>query len=351
MNKEKRKSNIVFYLFLLVCIAYVIFYIWHMVKVSSKPKYNADFKVGVVQTSDTDNVSYITYYDKDLKNVYTQKISNGDLGETYEAPQIAGNSVYMVPKRSNEGKDSKSVIALDMKTGKKTSYSIGHLHSTNLRVDANNIYTATSKDQELKLSKYIKSSKKTKSLTFSNTTLNCFKVSNSMLYAVLTTSDNKNILDIIDTKTMKVDSTVDLSSFKGQITDFVFTDTELYFIFTDDNSKGGLGSYNLVTKKTEVIDLTLEAPDQIARVNSSFVITSKTSNKVTVYNYAKNDVKTYELPTVPLLCKVTSTNLYYLDDTSIYMYDLKDFSLVKKEDVPIKTVNSNKQHLVTFFLK
>ncbi|MDO5519736.1 MAG: hypothetical protein Q4G58_04490 [bacterium] len=351
MNKEKQKSNILFYAFLAVCIAYVIFYIWHVVKVSSKPKYSADFKVGVVQTSEDDSVSYITYYDQDLKKGYTQKISNGALGETYEAPQIADGFVYMVPKKSNEGKDSKSVIALDLKTGKKTSYSVGHLGSTNLRVDSNNIYTASTKDNQLKLSKYTKKSKKSKTLTLDNTTLNCFKVNNDKLYAVLTTPDNKCILDIIETKTMKVESTVDLSSFKGKITDFVLTDTELYFIYTDASKKGGLGLYSLVTKKIETIDVTLEAPDQIAKVNSSFVISSKSSNKVTVYSYGKNDVKTYELPTAPLLCKVTSTNFYYLDDTSIYMYNLDDFTLVKKEEVPIKKVNSNPQHLATFFIK
>lgn len=357
--REKKVDKLIFRIFLLVLIAYVAFYIWHTYKAQTKPKFSADYKFGVIQTTEDENISYITYYNKDMKKGYTQKIQNGQVGDSFEAPQVNSQNVYMLAKGKKDSANEEKIIAVNTKTSKKTSYNVKQTGITNYRVDSKHIYTAATTNSELVISQYTKSSKKTKEVNLKDVTLDCFKVYNEKLYVIVTPVTDKkatkSMLKIIDTKTMKEISSIDLSIYPGKKTDLALVNTELYFTYQpiegSQNSTGGLGIYNLVTKKVEKADISLDQPDQLFNSNNKFIVSSYSNNKVSVLDYVNGTTKTYELETTPKLSKVTDTYFYYMDDSKVYRYKIYDFSFDKSVEVPIKSSDNATFHLSSLFIK
>lgn len=353
MKKEKFFIRTVVLLITIICGAYCLFFAYRSIHDASKSKFSSNFKYGIVQTTSDKNLSYITYYDSNLKKVYTQKLKYGTMGETVQFPQVYSPKAYLVPHGIPGKKDLTKIVSVNMLTGKVKSYNMQQANITGYQASKYNLYSSAEVNGEILLSKCVKTTKELTTLSLGKVTLDSFYLFGDKLYA-FTSSDKTSSVLLIDAESMKLLDTVDLSSLPGTKKDAVIAVDTLFFTNTvkkDGKTTVSIGSLNLLVKKAETIDLSIQNASQIFKYQDKLIVSAPGSNLVSVYDTTKKEETIHELKTAPVQCYVTGGKLYALDEDSFYIYNATTFELEKSVKVPLKKSKKATYHFTGFFLK
>jgi hypothetical protein len=325
-------------------------------------KSNNDFDIAVIESTEQDNISNLTFYNKELEKTRTQEIKLGSMGSPMDIPRIYDKYMYVVPQGIGNQKELTVILEYDMETDKYKTYDMKQHVINSFAVNGKSIYSVNTVNDVSIISWFDKSSGNVKTISKKSIYISNLNLYGDTLYAFAMEKANnvtKSYLYLIDTKSFTITDTIDISG-GGQNYSTKIGD---YFYFTNQVDKHGQAS-NILTKlnikdKT-ILDIKLKDkfPLQILNYNDKLVIShfdrlQRIGNTITIY-----DPKTNEQQSVTLECSleqifIKDDKLYSMGEDYLCIYSINNsnFKLLNKANVNTKKGNEYFYYLSGFFAK
>lgn len=103
-------------------------------------KYDKDFQVGFIITTEKKKDSDIVYLDNDLNEIYRQNEKLPTLGDSMNIPMIKDGKMTLVPNGLYLDNNEQKVTSLDFKTGKLETYDVPKFNILNAIIKNDYIY-------------------------------------------------------------------------------------------------------------------------------------------------------------------------------------------------------------------
>lgn len=327
---------------------------------------NNSFNIGVIETTEQDNKSSLTFYNKDLKKTKTQEIKLGSMGSSFDLPRMYDKNMYVVPKGIGNQKNLTVIMEYNIETSKYKTYDIKQPGINSFAVNDKSIYTANTLNNESIISWYDKHSENLKTITQKDIYIDSINLYGDTLYAFAMKKDNngtKSYLYLIDTKSFKITNIIDISkSGKGQNYSTKIGN-DIYFTNQNEISDNEQGSYNLSkinikNKTVSNIRLKEKYPFQIINYKDKLIIShydlvQMQGNKVTIYDPKTNDQQVVTIENNLCQIFIKDNKLYSRDREYLYVYSIDNatFKLTNKVNIYTKRKNRTFYYLSGFFIK
>ncbi len=312
-----------------------------------------DVHLGVVQTTQNANQSYISFYDASFKFLSEKKIKYGDMGDDTRLPIVAGDSMYTVPLGLGNRKELKIALQFDRKTWQYKTLPIQQQGTLMFCVEKENLYTTNTFNNQGTVTKCNTTTEALETWSTEGvimSSLNCF---DGVLYAWGTQNENnadKPYLFIFETKPLKLIRKVSIQeSGSCQYASFKKGD-DIYFSnnYTTFQEREGniLSKYNTKTGKIVNIPLKDTSPYQIFEYKNKLYITHcdpmfHRGNKITIYDYQTGSQTLVTMKNILVQSELHGELLYSRDDKNLYIYDINTFELKKKINIGMPRSKSN----------
>lgn len=322
-----------------------------------------DIHLGVIQTTQNANLSYISFYDTALNYLGEKKIKYGDIGDDTRLPIVDGDSMYTVPLGLGNQKELKIALQFDRKTWQYKTLSIQQQGTLMFCVDSKNIYTTNNFNNQgfiTQCSIATGALEKWQAAGVIMTGLSCY---DGVLYAWGTQPENnadQPYLFIFKTNPLKLIQKLSITGSGSCQYASCKKGDNIYFSnnYTAFQEEEGniLSKYNLKTNKIENITLKDRAPYQIFEYKEKLYITHcnpmfHRGNKITVYDLKTGSQKLVTMENVLVQSAPHGEYLYSRDDKSLYVYDINTLKLIKKKDIYIPRQEANMNfRIVGFFI-
>ena len=125
-------------------------------------KFDPDFDFAVIKTTGQKNKSFITYYDANMNEVYTQKLNYGGMTDNLTLPLVQNRVAYMSPEGIAVDKDLCRTLGIDLKTGEVNEYRYNdeQIGITNTTVNSKATYVCSNLNEVSWLARSDKENKK-----------------------------------------------------------------------------------------------------------------------------------------------------------------------------------------------
>lgn len=324
-----------------------------------------DIHIGVVQSTQNDNIGYVSFYDKDLNFISEKKLPFGDMGDQTRVPYVSNNNFYIVPLGLGNQKDLKTIVKFDLNTGKYKTFSIKEPAVLMFTVYNNNVYTTNTLNFIGYITRCDTNTGILEEWKKEGVVISSLKCYDDLLYAWGTINEN-NIdnpyLFIFETKPLKLIKQISLQGCGTQQLDSCKIGDYIYFtnnmdIYGSDLSKT-LTRINIKTYEIKNIQLGENSPNQIIQYNNKLYIThcnplAADLNKITIFDPETGGQKLVEMKNA-LVQTVRYNNYLYSQDTeNLYVYDIKNLKLLKSININKKraSFSSMKFYIGGFFVK
>lgn len=302
---------------------------------------SADEQVAVIETSPSNNNSYINIYDSQGKKLRDQKIICTDINGGFLSPirykdKAYTNSIGGYTNRSNK------VLEFDTKTKGYKTFEIEY-GIFSVQANEDYIFTTNSPPKGSIITKYNKSKKSVEGKLELEGLVQHLNLINNSLYA-FSDSDNRDgsiSIYVINPDSLKVEKTVK-SSAGTAVFNSLYVDGGIYFTYkmsADDKAPSKLlGKLEEKSDKVTDIELDESFPNQIKEYSGSLLIShydlqSNQGNKLTVLDLKTMNKKVIKFDHVLRQIEVKGDKLYAYDGNNMYVYNLKDFKLLYKYEV------------------
>ena len=319
--------------------------------VSCGEKFDSDFDFAVIKTTGQKNKSFITYYDANMNEVYTQKLNYGGMTDNFELPIVQNRVVYMSPEGLATEADLCRTLGLDLKTGevKEYRYNDEQIGITSTTVNSKATYVCSNLNGVSWLARSDKENKKIIDRSFKENLLWSVIADEDNIYGFANNDDdqlyiyefNADTLETINKKNLKITGDMDSSMiYKGNI----------YFNVAVEGEENGdkFGKYNIKSKTISWIEIPGEMPisdifeykDKIYVIHNDSVISE--GNDITIFDPAtgEQELIKFEHPVVQV--EIKNDIIYTIDDTTLYKYELKGnkVKLIDSKEVYARDGNS-----------
>lgn len=115
-----------------------------------------EIKIGVVETTDNKNKSFIHWYDEELKEMAVQNLKYANLGHPFTKPVYDADEVYLIPQGFIGKKDAKKVISINQKDFTITEYPIPNIALQDVAVIENYLFVNSNLNYQTHLSRFDK---------------------------------------------------------------------------------------------------------------------------------------------------------------------------------------------------
>lgn len=333
---------------------------------SSSMDFEKGFHIGVIQTTQQKNLSYITYYDESLNTLGEQKIKYGDMCYSgHRAPIVCDDYTYTVPLGLGNERALKIAGQLNMKTGEYKTFDIKQNATYSFYADEKNIYTFTGINGSGIITKCSIATGKLQKWKESKVIINTIHSYDEKLYCWGTIfNDNVNMpyLFIFDIDQLKLIKKINIEPSGSMQYDSLKRGDYIYFTNSHDSSDRDnniLSKLNIKTYDVEDIVLENKSPNQIFEYEGKLIITHsnpilrklKKGNEITIFDPDTQEEQLITLDSVLAQCSLYKDKLYSHDGEYLYIYDLKNnFKLIKKVKISIDRKSSMKFFIGGFFI-
>lgn len=326
--------------------------------------FKEDFHIAVIETTEQDNDSYITFYNKDLKKIGSQNIKMGSMGSYFDLPRIYGSNMYVIPKGIGSEKDLTVIMEYNLETGKYKTYNIGQPGMNSFAVNDNAIYTVNTLNYNSIISRYDIASGNLRTITIEQVYIGRLDLYDETLFAFGDIKEDdglKSYLYLIDTKNFKMIDTIDISkcgtsqNYSTKIGDYIYftSQTDTY-----DQGSDTLTKFNIKDKMISIIKLQELYPFQILNyrdklIISHFNLVQAQGNIITMFDPITNEQKVLNLENNLAQILIKDDKLYSMDGDFLYVYSIsdKDFKLLNRIDIHTMKKSSKYFYLAGFFTK
>lgn len=330
---------------------------------SNSEKFPDNYKLGIIETTGQDNKSVITYYDQELKKVYTQKLPFGTMGSIFYSPIIFDNKLYTIPQGMANEKDLKMVLEVDLSNGNAKEYSINQLAMNSLAVNSDYIFTCNTYNGTSYINRCEKQSKAVLEKDFADTYISKLELVGNKLLAFGTKREESllaSYLYFLDLD-LKVLKTINISRSGSSHYKTVLIGEKVYFsnpMDRYDQANTLISSVSTQNLNVENIDLEQVYPSDIIPYNNYLIIAhcnlvSHEGNLITFYDTKKDSIETISLTHPILQMSRDLDNLYIMDQEKLYRYKINGTGLELTKEIPINTRKNSKvfYYVSGFFLK
>ncbi|MGH4124260.1 MAG: hypothetical protein ACREV6_15145 [Clostridium sp.] len=307
-----------------------------------------DIHIGVVQSTQNDNIGYISFYDKSFNFKYEKKLEFGDMGDSTRVPYLSDDNFYTVPLGIGNRKDLKTIVKFDLKTGKYKTFKINQPAVLMFTVNKNDVYTTNTINFDGYISKCDTITGSLQEWKKHGVIISGLKCYDDILYAWGTLNEN-NIdnpyLFVFETKELKMIKQIPLKECGTQQLDSYKIGDYIYFTNNLDtkgsDSSKTLSKFNIITNEIQNIELRETNPFQIIEHNNKLYIThcnplTANKNKITVFDPKTGNQQLFEMKN-PLVQTIKYKNYLYSQDMhNLYVYNLNTLEL-------LKSININKE--------
>lgn len=322
-----------------------------------------DIHLGIIQTTQNANLSYISFYDASLNFLSEKKIKYGDMGDDTRLPIVAGDSMYVVPLGLGNRKELKIALQFDRETWQYKKISIKQRGTLMFCEEKENLYTTNTFNNQGTITKCNTTTGALETWSMEGVIISSLKCYDGVLYAWGTKPENnadQPYLFIFETNPLKLDKKVSIqesgscqyaSLKKGD--DIYFTNNYTAFQEREGNI---LSKYNIKTDQIENIPLKESSPYQIFEYNSKLYITHcdplfHQGNKITIYDCQSGSQTLVTMENTLVQSELHGDLLYSRDDKSLYVYDINTLKLKKKKNIEITRKGSHMLfRIVGFFI-
>ncbi|MBU3093413.1 hypothetical protein KPL35_15215 [Clostridium sp. CF011] len=344
----------------------VLLFLVHMKQSREKATSNKDFNIGVIETTEQDNKSNLTFYNKDLKKTGTQKIKLGSMGSSFDLPRMYGKNMYVVPKGIGNQKELTVIMEYNTETSKYKTYDMKQHGINSFAVNDKAIYSANTLSNESIISWYDKRSGNLKTISKEGIYIDRIDLYNGTLYAFAMEKDNdgnKSHLYLIDTKSFKITDIIDISksgeghNYSTKIGDDIYF-TNQYEVSDTERGSYNLSKFNIKNKTVSNIKLKERYPFQILNYKNKLIIShydlvQMQGNKITIYDPGTNEQDVVTLENNLGQISIKDDKLYSKDGEYLYVYSInnKTFKLINNVDIYTKRKNILFYYVSGFFTK
>lgn len=360
-------KSVVISMIALILLLVVIFLLFNMKKSKGKESesFNKDFNIAVIETTEQDNKSNLTFYNKNFENKGTQEINLGSMGSSFDLPRIYNNNMYVVPKGIGNKKDLTVVMEYNMENGKYETYDMKQPGINSFAVNDKSLYSANTLNNKSIISWYDKSSGNVKTISEEDIYIGRIDLYGDTLYAFGTIKNNdgkKCYLYIIDTKSFKVLDKIDISKSGSNQNYSIKVAGDIYFTSQYEISgtavKGSynLSKFNIKDKTISNIVLKEDYPFQIINYKDKLLIShynlvQTQGNKITIYDPKTNEQQGVTLENNLSQIFIKDDKLYSRDGEYLYVYSINTFKLLNKIDIYTRRGDKKFYFLSAFFTK
>lgn len=301
-------------------------------------KYDKNFQIGFIITTEKRRDSDIVYLDNNLNEVYRQKERLPTLGDTFSNSIIKDDKMTLVPNGLYLNNNEQKVALLDLKTGKLKTYDVPKFNILNAVIKDNYIYT-------------LNNSNGTEYLTMSDKKGNIIKeiTDNEYIMMEIINNDDKLILfksinNENHTKSficiydlnLNLIKEIDISDYGYSQSKVIVHNDKLYFDNSSDNNQS-IGILDLNDYKVEKIELDI-IPNQMTvskdKLYISSGIHSNPGNQICIIELDDKKIHTIEANTLIDKLVYTQDGLYtmYSQDGKIDIrkYETDSFKELNK---------------------
>ncbi|WFR58950.1 hypothetical protein QA584_07670 [Anaerocolumna sp. AGMB13025] len=319
--------------------------------------------IGIVQTTQNSNLSYISFYDSSLNFLSEKKIKYGDMGDDTRLPLVTNDSVYVVPLGLGNRKELKIALKFNKETWQYKKLPINQQGTLMFCVEKENLYTTNTFNNQGTITKCNTITKDLETWSMEGVIISSLKCYDGVLYAWGTQSENnvdQPYLFLFDTNPLKLSKKISIeksgsyqyASFKKG-SDIYFTNNYTTYQEREGNI---LSKYNMKTGIIENILLGGNSPYQIFEYKDKLYITHcdplfHQGNKITVYDCQTGSQTLVTMENTLVQCELYEDLLYSRDDQSLYVYDMNTLKLIEKKNIEIPRKEANMHfRIVGFFI-
>jgi hypothetical protein len=324
--------------------------------------FNKDFDIAVIESTEQDNISNLTFYNKELKKTGTQEIKLGSMGSPMDLPRIYDKYMYVVPQGIGNQKELTVILEYNMETGKYKTYDMKQHAINSFAVNDKSIYSVNDVNDESIISWFDKSSGNVKTISKKAIYISNLNLYDDTLYAFAmekVQNGTKSYLYLIDTKSFMITDTIDISAggqnYSTKIgDDFYFTNQ----LDKHDQASNILTKFNIKDKTILDIKLKDKFPLQILNYKDKLIIShfdrmQRKGNTITIYDPKTNEQQNVTLESNLEQIFIKDDKLYSMGEDYVYIYSINNstFKLLNKADVRTKRGDKYYYYLSGLFAK
>ncbi|QAA33446.1 hypothetical protein [Clostridium manihotivorum] len=321
--------------------------------------------IGVIQSTQNQNIGYVSFYDKNLNLLEEKQLPFGDMGDQTRVPLLSNTSFYSVPLGLGNQKDLKTIIKFDLNTGKYKTIKINQPAILMYTVNKDDVYTTNTINFVGYITKCDTKTGQLQEWKKNGLVIASLKCYDDILYAWGTISEN-NIntpyLLIFDSKNLKLLKQIPLNQCGTQQLDSCKIGDDIYFTNNlDINGNEGsktLSKYNTKTEKIDNIELGEIDPNQILLYKDKLYIThcnplAANLNKITIFDPKTQDQKLVEMENALVQTIRYNNYLYSQDINKLYVYNIDNMNLIKSITInkPRPSSPQSRFYIGGFFVK
>ena len=354
-------------LLVILIIVFIAIFLVVLLNFMGKKNFNKDFNIAVIETTEQINESLLTFYNKDLKRIGSQKIKLGSMGSSFDLPRTYGRNMYVIPKGIGNTKDLSVIMEYNMDTGNYKTYNIKQHNMNSFSVNDTSIYTVNTLNYNSIISCYNKNSGNIKTISIEKVYIERIDLYEDTLYAFGMIYDSKGIksfLYLIDTKSFNIIDKIDISEsgmsqfYSNKIGDNLYFTNQTEMSFSGEQPSKTITKFNIKDKTISNIQLKEEFPFQILSYKNKLIISNYDlvqlkGNKITIYDPTTNEQKVVTVENNLAQIFIKDDKLYSMDRDYLYVYSINDtdFKLTKKVDIHTKGESETFFYLAGFFVK
>lgn len=307
---------------------------------SSLSMKNLDYSYGIIETTGQENMSYIYFYDDNLKKVGEEKIKYGSMGDGFALPIVFDNSMYIVPKGMYSQKELTFIMEYDLDGMEIEKWDTGLQNMNSIAVNKDFIFGVNTMDFTSNITKCNRQTKELSKIQIIDTYISCIEVYGDELFAFGEREESgemKLSLYILDTNTLDILKEIDVSDTGFGQYDTVMKDNKLYFTasYSIDNIENQptdkLLEYNMENGEIKTYRLKENFPFQILEYKDKLLIThfdpvGVTGSSISIFDINNKTSESIQLNHNIEQLELDGEDIIILGNGHLYRYD-KDFFL------------------------
>lgn len=298
---------------------------------------NDNYSIAIIDTSSINNISQITFYNRDLEVIKTCNYNYAELSSHFYQPQYLDSKVYLVPKGLGNKHNERKIISIDRKSKKVDEVSIDKNNIQCLSVGNRYLYTSSNLNMISYLTQYDIKNKTYNDISFENQYLSLIVSTKENIYCFFTTLNREVLysnLNIYD-HNLNLIKEMDITDIGNCQRKYIIKNDYLYIPVSCDKNDNSISKLMILDLNTKSINSVYNFENNayigdIVKYNNYLLISH--TNEVTfdgtglsLFNTNNNETKDIISDIAIKKMEINDNSLYVLDNlNNLYLFDLKN---------------------------
>lgn len=306
----------------------------------------ANYTVGVLCTSGSENHSSILYFDENLNQTGATYYPYATMGESFYRPIVYQQSLYIVPQGQANQKDEKVILQQDLETFELQNYPLEQIAIYGLSANSSAIYAVNNINGQSFINRIDRADRTVKTSAYDDLYISISYSYQDRLYAFSsrsTPSGMKGTLHCLDPVTLEELRRIDISEFGCDVYSVTGVGDNLYFVpmvTAQDTFNQVVCVYNISTEEISAIQFP-EDVFHILNVDNTLYVThgnlvTGEGTSLSVCEIAAETIHTYDLGIWPQQITIHDNALYVMGVNSVVKFNIQTMEKQAEISIPLE---------------